>query len=310
MKKVLMALMLVVGALSMQGCSQQVPVGTIGKIIAPEGVTPEVYQPGRPSVWGRDRLVLIETATQRRFAPVTVTMADRRVNEETGELQHEIGLDMDFKVNVRYRINTTEQVINAMLEDTVLEGVDRITAEQVYMKYGFDTLGRVSREVLGQYTPEEVLGNLENINKLLDARMKEEMKNTPLIISSVSLGPISLPKVITDRIAANKDTELSEAQKRAQQKIDLLDEANRTALAQQKAVRDEVDARSLANQNRILNESITPEVLELRRLQLKELEIEMQREVLRAGLDKGNSSVFIPYGSMGNSGLQNRMYSQ
>ena len=69
-----------------------------------------------------------------------------------------------------------------------------------------------------------------------------------------------------------------------------------------------MDARSLANQNSILRQSITPEVLELRRLQLEEKRIEMQREVMSAGLAKGNSSVFIPYGAAETTGASVRMF--
>jgi len=307
MKKLLIAFAAAVSLVTLSGCTETVPPGTVGKIITTSGITEEVYDPGRPTVWGRDRLILIETASELRHAPVSVIMADRRVNED-GTETHEAGLRMDFRVNVRYRINTNPSDLNAVLSDMSLEGVNRISAKQVYNKYGSMVIGRVSREVLGKYTPEEVLGNLQTINDMLDSEVKSALKNSPLIVSSVSLGPVSLPKVIQDRINKNKEVELSEAEKRAQQKIDLLEEQNRTELARQQAIREEVDAQSLANQNRILNQSITPEVLELRRLQLREKEIEMQREVMREGLAKGNSSVFIPYGSIDSVGVNNRMF--
>jgi len=178
----------------------------------------------------------------------------------------------------------------------------------VYQKYGNMVVGRVSREILGSYTPEEVLGNLEAINASLDSKVKEALKNSPLIISSVSLGPISLPKVIQERINKNKEVELSEAEQRSQQKINMLKKRNEIELAKQQAERERIDALSLAKQNEILNDSITPEVLELRRLQLEEKRIEMQREVLAKGLENGNSSVFIPNGSLDTPGASNRMY--
>lgn len=307
MKKILSAFALIFTIVTMTGCTEPVPPGTIGKIITVNGITPEVYEPGRPTVWGRDRLILIETASELRPAPVSVIMADRRIDEQ-GNSTHEAGLKMDFLVNIRYRIKTNPSDINAVLSDMSLEGVDRITAKQVYTKYGDMVIGRVSREVLGNYTPEEVLGNLEKINATLDKEVKESLKDSPLVISSVSLGPISLPNVIQERINKNKEVELSEAERRAQQKINLLEKQNEIELARQQAVREKIDAQSLAEQNRILNQSITPEVLELRRLQLEEKRIEMEREVLSQGLSKGNGSVFIPYGAMDNVGANNRMF--
>ena len=289
------------------GCTEPVPPGTVGKIITTSGIAPEVHQPGRPSVWGRDRLILIETSSELRPAHVSVIMADRHTDEH-GNMVVEPGLKMDFTINIRYRINTNPNNLNAVLSDMSLDNVDRIGAKQVYQKYGNMVVGRVSREILGSYTPEEVLGNLEAINASLDSKVKEALKNSPLIISSVSLGPISLPKVIQERINKNKEVELSEAEQRSQQKINMLKKRNEIELAKQQAERERIDALSLAKQNEILNDSITPEVLELRRLQLEEKRIEMQREVLAKGLEKGNSSVFIPYGSLDTPGASNRMY--
>lgn len=304
MKKLILAGLLATLAL-LTGCSEPIPPGYIGKIITKEGVTPEIYGVGRATVTGRDRLVLLETSSVRRAAPVRVIMADR-VTNEAGELEHRIGLEMDFKVNVRYRLRTDAKVINAMLQDMRLDSsVHSIGVQQVYDKYGNMVVGRVAREVLGKYTPEEVLGHLPEINQTLDAHIKAALKDSPLHIASVSLGPVQLPKVITDRINANKDTELSEAQRRAQQKIDLLEKQNEIELATQQAVREEVDAQSLANQNRILNASITPEVLRLRELQIREREIDMMREALVKG--KANT-VFIPYGAVDSAGAQFRMF--
>lgn len=309
MKKTLYALTAVFAMVFMSGCTEPVPPGTIGKIITVNGITKEIYEPGRPTVWGRDRLILVETSSELKPAPVSVIMADRRTDGD-GNSRHEAGLKMDFTVNIRYRINTSPQDVNAILSDMSLEGVDRISAKQVYQKYGNMVVGRVSREVLGRYTPEEVLGNLESINTALDSEIKTALENSPLIVSSVSLGPISLPSVIQERINKNKEVELSEAERRAQQRIDLLQKQNEIELARQQAVREKIDAQSLAEQNRILNASVTPEVLELRRLQLEEKRIEMEREVLREGLSKGNGSVFIPYGAMDSVGANNRMFSK
>lgn len=308
MKKIFVTFALLATMFVMTGCTEPVPPGTLGKIITTSGITEEVYEPGRPTVWGRDRLVLLETASQLRPAPVRVIMADHQKNSETGEVTQEVGLEMDFTVNIRYRLNNETSVINSMLADMSLQGVNKITATQVYQKYGNMVVGRVSREVLGQYTPEQVLTNLETINDTLDKEIKGALESSPLIVSSVSLGPISLPKIINDRININKDTELSEAQKRTEQRIAMLQKQNEIELSRQEAVKQKIDAQALAEQNRILNASITPEVLRLRELQLQEKRIDMEREVLGEGLKNGGSSVFIPYGQADSTAAQMRMY--
>lgn len=310
MKKLLIVLSLAFMTLFMAGCSSPVPPGYVGKVIGRAGIHPELHETGRVVInpFSRNRLILIETASELRKAEVNVIMADR-VQHADGTIEDRIGLDMDFIINIRYRLNANDKVVTAMLRDMKLDAdVHSIGIRQVYQKYGDMVMGRVSREVLSRYAPEQVLPNLVEINEILDAEIKAALEDSPLIVSSVSLGPIDLPKVITDRVRLNKDTELSEAQKRTEQQIALLDKRNEIELARQQAVRERVDAQSLAEQNQILNKSITPEVLRLRELQIEERRIEMQREVLKAGLDKGNSSVFIPYGAINNTGAQMRMF--
>lgn len=306
MKKISTVLISMMAVFALSACDRvQVNPGEIGKKLSTSGIEPEVYESGRYWVKWNDRMIKIDTNSVLRSADVNVIMADFDLSD-TGESTQKIGLDMDFIINIRYRMKSGGEVIDAMLRDMRLEGVDRISAEQMYNKYGALIVGQVSREVLGKYTPEEVLDNLDEINATLKQKVQEGFQTTPLIASDVALGPISLPKVITDRVRANKDTELSEAQARAQQRIDLLEKQNQIELAEQQAVKEEIDARSLANQNAILAASASDEVIRLRELEIRRLEIEMMGQV---GGSNGNT-VFFPYGAMESLGMQNRMFSQ
>lgn len=305
MKKILTILCISALAFVATGCSKQIPPGYVGKIVSAQGVQPEIHGPGYTREWYRERLILLQTSSELKQAKVNVIMADPFI-DSTGETASRIGLDMDFIVNIRYRLRSDDNVITSMLKDMKLDDkVTEISVGQIYNKYANMVVGRVYREVLGKYTPEQVLGHLEEINATLDAKIKEALNSSPLVVSSVSLGPISLPDVITARVRANKDTELSEAQKRAQQKIDLLDKQNEIELARQQAVRERIDAQSLAEQNKILNASITKEVLRLRELQIREKEIAMMEKSLTSG---NNNTVFVPYGAIDNPGAQMRMF--
>lgn len=306
MKKIFSTLALLLVLALPVGCSSQVPPGYVGKKVSTSGVQPDIYEQGKHFHGFFTRMILINASSELRKAPVRVIMADYDTDRE-GNQTRRIGLEMDFDVNVRYRIKDDERVVNSMLSDMTLDDdTDRITAQQMYQKYGNMVVGRVGREVLGNYTPEEILHNLEAINEQLFQGIKAGLNDSPLEVSSVSLGEFSLPRVISERISANKDTELKEAQATAQQRIDLLERQNQIELARQQAVREEVDARSMAQQNRILNESVTPEVLRLRELALREKEIEMMSNL--AG--NGNSTIFIPYGAVDSAGAQFRMFNQ
>lgn len=305
MKKLFLTACLLLTTMYITGCSEPVPPGYAGIVITKQGIAPEVYGQGRATAWGYDRLVLIETASLRKPANLKVIMADRYV-DENGNEQVRPGVEMDFVLNIRLRVDPAPKVLHAALKDMKLgDGVNTISVMDFYNKYGYAEVGQVGREVLGSYTPEEVLGNLDEINKALHSALKEKTAGTPLIVSNASLGPVALPPVIQAQIDLNKKTALSETQRRAQQKIDLLEKQNEIELAEQQAIREEVDARSLANQNSILNKSITPEVLRLRELQIREKEITMMEKSLTSG---GNNTVFIPYGAVDNPGAQMRMF--
>lgn len=305
MKKLCLIGLLVTLMFTLAGCSDPVPPGYVGKKVGTEGVQPELYPVGRVymGLFNYDRLVLIETASVLRPAPLSVIMADRYVDED-GVEQVRPGAKMEFQLNVRYRVNPDDKVITAALKDMKLNG-KVIGAEDFYAKYGAIAVGQVGREVLGKYTPREVMKNLDAINATLLAELNDELQGTPLILSKAALGPFSLPNAIQSQIDENLRTEESKVKKQAEQEIALLDKQNDIALAEQQAIREEVDARSLANQNDIIKRSITPEVLRLRELQIREREILMMEKALANGK---NNTVFIPYGAVDNPGAQMRMF--
>lgn len=305
MKKLMFIGLLVTMMFAVTGCSESIPPGYVGKLVGTEGVQPELYGTGRVTVMGRDRLILIETASVLRPAPLTVIMADRYVDEDGNE-QVRPGAKMQFQLNVRYRVNPDKNVINAALKDMKLSGdTSAITAVDFYNKYGAIAVGKVGREVLGRYTPREVMKNLDAINQTLLTKLNDELSGTPLVLSHAALGPFSLPEAIQSQIDENLRTEESKVKKQAEQEIALLEKQNEIALAKQQALREEVDARSLANQNNIIRQSVTPEVLRLRELQIREKEIAMMEKALSNGK---NNTVFIPYGAVDNPGAQMRMF--
>lgn len=308
MKKLLISIILIPTLLILAGCSETVPPGYTGIVVPKEGGISSISSAGRTTAYGYDKLVLIETASKFTPRTVEVRMTDSKV-DENGERLGDIGLDMNFIVNVRYRLNSDEATLKALIDDTLLNidgTVGTISIKDIYDKYGVMVVDRVSREVLGSYTPEEVMLNFKEVNVILDNAIKSELENSPIIISSATLGKVTLPPVIAARINDNYDAELSKTKKSIQQQIALTDEANKAALATQIAKRENEEASSLAAQNEIIGNSLSPELLEFRRIQQRSAEIEMMRESLSN--DNNKSTIFIPYGQMDSVGVQNRMF--
>lgn len=304
MKKLLAAAILS-SALLLGGCTDPVPPGYNGVIVTKDGIKPEIYGQGRVKTLGYDKLVLVQSASELRPAKVDVIMANRTTDKE-GNITENLGSTMTFVVNVRYRLSSEPSVVISMLQDMKLDDVSKINTDMVYKKYGNMVVGRVSREVLGKYTPEEVLANLKTINSTIEKELKKSLNSSsPLVVSGASLGPITLPKEITSRIDKNKDAQLSLMTKAITHQKEMLDEANKKAIAEERKAREKIEAESLAQQNTILNASVSNKLIEFRKIQLRELEIEMMREALKTG---SNNTIFIPYGSQDTTAAQMRMY--
>lgn len=274
-------------ALLMAGCSQPVPPAYMGKLLTPSGYTPEVYEPGRVTVLGRDKLILLETGTQSFPEQVTVQLADR--------------VRLTFDVQIRTRISGDRSTINAMFSDIVPEN-NRVTLNQVYRVYGRDVVRNTARQVMNKYTVEDVSMNLERINTELRAAMIENFQGLPLEISNATLGSIEWPTEVTEAINAAAQANAAIATTEANRRRDVAAAQADEAIALARRSAQLVEAQTIRDYNRIIGEGISENFLRYKALQLQE-------EIAKNGQGQGNSTVFLPYDALGTIGAQNRMFS-
>ena len=261
-----------------------VPPATKGKILTTSGYSPDVLEPGKYTLWGRDSMVTLQTNTNTYKESVTVVLADK--------------LTLKADVRFRGRIAGDDKTINAMFND-IVPGEDGLVAfSDVYNIYGKMVVRNKTREIISQYTVDDVHKNYARLSKEIGKLLVESLKGTPLEISDIALGDIAYPKVVTDAIDAAKERELAIKKEEAQADIDLTKKKNERLLAEANYHIEITKAKAIRDKNKIIGEGVTPELIELRRLEVLEV------------MAANESAVFMPVEAMTSTGAQVRMFSK
>ena len=266
------------------GCSfDTVPPTAKGKILTTAGYAPDILQPGKYTLWGRDQMVVLQTNTNTYKEEVSVVLADK--------------LTLTADVRFRGRIAGKDSVINSMFNDIAPGGDMVVSFDEVYAVYGRMAVRNKTREIISQYTVEDVHKNYARLSSVIGAVLTEALAATPLEISDIALGGISYPKVVTAAIDAAKERELAIKKEQAQAEIELTKKKNERLLAEANYQIEITKAKAVRDKNKIIGEGVTPELIELRRLEVLEK------------MAENESAVFMPVEAMANTGAQVRMFS-
>lgn len=284
MKQQIKFLILAVIAMSVSACSfEVVPPASKGKILTTSGYSPDVLEPGKYTLWGRDQLVTLQTNTSTYTERVKVVLSDK--------------LTLDVDVRFRGRIAGNQKIINAMFND-ITPGDDGVVSfHEVYSVYGKMAVRNKTREIISQYSVEDVHKNYGRLSKEISSVLVEALANTPLEISDVALGDIAYPQVVTDAVNMAKERELAIKKEQAQAEIDLTKKKNERLLAEADYQVEVTRAKAIRDKNKIIGQGVTPELIELRRLEVMEK------------MATGGNTVFMPVEGMTSTGAQVRMFS-
>jgi hypothetical protein len=276
------AALAMIAVVALQGCSFEViPPAFKGKVLTTSGYNKEILEPGKTTLYGRDELVLLETGTRTVAETITVKMDDK--------------LDLTFDVRFRGRIGGNVTVLNTMFNDIQVKD-RRVTLQQVYGVYGMDVVQSVSRSVVGKYKTEDVGANFDKITTELAERLTKAMANSPLEVSNITLGNLKYPEVITAAIEKQSERRLAIETETNQQAIETTKRTNSLALSLLDRDIELTRAKTLRDTNAITADGLSPMLLAYKAL-------DVQSEMA-----KNDKAVFVPYESLGNPGLANRIY--
>ena len=179
------------------------------------------------------------------------------------------GLTVNIDIAVQYRLKA--ESAPATIEKWGSSWEEKIINSKVR---------EVVRDVVGQYTAEQLPEMRNEIAAAIEMKVKEsvdELPNQPVILTSVELRTINLPVKIKDQIErvqiAKQDVTIAEQQKekakqQAQKAAEIAKgEAERNRIeAQGEADKIRIEAEEQAKANKLISESLTPELLQLEQI--------------------------------------------
>lgn len=270
MKKIFTLLLLVIVTFSFTACYEQVPAGTKGKILGKTGWQPEVIPPSK--IWVEttfttvpEQLFLIETTTQKFVQPIKVLLSDK--------------LTLNAEIVFRGRVTSNQKVINGLFNDMPMND-NIVTTKEVYETYGKMIVLNTAREVISKYNIDEVNKNYARITTELYKAIAPKLKNLPIDISDVTIGNIKYPQIVTDAINAAKKRRMEIETEKAQVQIALTKKAGEEQLAVADYRIKMMEAKRIRDYNKMTAQGITKDLLKLRELELRELELNKWNGVL------------------------------
>lgn len=297
LKKVIVAVMLLIGSLTLSACGErvEVPPASKGMILGLNGYEGNIIPPSRfrldPCMLQCDKLVVIEAGDLGMAESMEVLMPKD---------------NLMFGVQVRFTLSLSED------NDRVLEVFDRvlptkagdadsgfvISLNRIYDTYGAAVIRNVVRSTLSQYTIGEIAANQSAVSERLRSDVAASLEKTPLRIKQFGLADLNYPKVVRDAMEATQERRIAieRAEADAQVKIREAQALLEVRTAEREA--DLLAARTMAESNRILAEGVTPGVI-------RYLELEVLKEVA-----KNKNAVFFPVEMTGSIGLHNRLFNQ
>ena len=280
-----MAMFVLLGAMVLSGCSPvTVPPAHVGKLLTPSGYQPEILPSGKYWEGMREELVLIETKTDTYTENVKVVLKDK--------------LTLSVEVRFQGRLKGDKNTLNAMFND-ITAGPDKLVEfSEVYAVYGKMAVQNKVREIVSQYSVDDVHKNYARLSGEISKVLITNLANTPLEISSVAVGNIQYPDVVTKAIEASEERRLSIAKEEAQREIELTKKENQRLIAEADYQVRMTKAKTVRDENRLLAEGITPALLQLKQLEVQQTLAE----------NAGEGTVYVPVEFGNSSGVSNRMF--
>ena len=270
---------------AIQGCGfETVPPASKGKILTTSGYSPDVLEPGKYTLWGRDKLIVLQTNTNTYKENVQVVLQDK--------------LTLTAEVRFRGRISGNDKIVNSMFNDVVAGEDDTVSFNEVYAVYGKMAVRNKTREIISKYNVEDVHKNYARLSGEIGQVLQGALKGTPLEISDIALGNIAYPKVVNDAVNQAKERELAIKKEQAQAEIELVKKKNEKLLAEADYQIKITKAKAIRDSNKIIGQGITSALLKLRALEVQEK------------MAANNAAVFMPYDAMQSVGANVRMYNK
>lgn len=270
----------------------EVPPAHVGRVLTPEGYSPNTIPPSKfrlDSCWMPgavcDRLVLVEASD----TPITEKMTVFMTKDD---------LNLTVEVRGTLTIDTTPATVDTLLDRITAKASDRrstsiIPALQVYKTYGEQALRGVVRSEITKHSIDDIMANREAIGQSIHAALVEKLQttNTPIRVSRFELADVQPPEVIIKAKEAAAERDIAVQRAEADARVAMVEADRALEIARKDRLVEREKAEAIAEQNKIAADSITPQLLEYRRLEV------MQEVYTRLAGSQNEGLIVVPIDS-------------
>jgi regulator of protease activity HflC (stomatin/prohibitin superfamily) len=274
----------------LSGCGKVVPPGTTVIILSPSGSS-KIVNSGVYKGWGRDKVYFVDTKLKSYAKNLKILCAD------------DINMDVSVKWVGSFDVRAdTIDVIKAKVPASRTTRGDvsglELSLDQFYKLAMEDIVSSITRTAVSVYKTDNIREQREEIRntikKAVVARLNE--LKYPVETADVLITNLDYPKEITDMRNRIKNAELKDLENAAIAKAEVAKARRDAELAAEKGKARLVEAEADAAANRVRAESLTPEIIMVKQIEMY--------EKLASG--PNNTAVLIPFSALG-AGLDQTM---
>lgn len=220
MKKLNLLLIAIVSLLVLSGCGSKVTVesGRVAKQLGTNGLETEIRRAG---AFRLDSCITT--------ACPSLVILDVFENTATIESQYYISaskLNLTLHVDIQYAVKEDDASINKVYErvKSVPNGnrQSAITTEQVFSTYVKPVSIGTIRTALNHYDIDKIMDNLSEVQDYVEVAFKNKLKDTPVVIKSLTFSSVSYPEVIVERREEEASVDAEKATKLKRLEADLI----------------------------------------------------------------------------------------
>ena len=252
--------LLALGMFSSTGCSEQIPQGCVGKVLTASGWSDEVAESGYVACWGRDELYLLASVDASHTEQLNILCADK--------------LNFRCDLVVVSRPKSDEASRNAIFLRVQAQktgaGPATIGSQQLYDVYVKTVVVPAAYDVVSKRLTDQIGEEMDEIRREIVELCRERMSaDTPVEVRLIDFTNTDYPEMVTLANEARKKKEIDIEIARSEAAIEEAKAEGRLRAASKEYQAKLLEAKMIADSNRIIGESLSENPLFLYWHQIK-----------------------------------------
>lgn len=241
-------------------CNKQVPAGHIGRVQSPEGFKPDILAPGYHPCNGRDVMYLMETTDVNMQIEMDVLCKD--------------SLKFKFVIDMLVSVDTSKaDLIKKAFQDLKPAVVQEpgevlvITNEQLFLTYIRANAAQAAQRTISKYETRDIVNQGSEIVAEVQAAVILSSQHSFVRVTNVAITNLDFPKVIEDAQEARAKRMVEIETAKADAEVESAKAQSKLALAEIMAKQKLLEAAAVADANKIIASSISPNYLAWEQIQ-------------------------------------------